>query len=258
MKNFIHETAKLGENCQVGFFSVIGENVVCGNHVTIGNNVTIHAGTRIGDHVRIDDNSVIGKQPYVAATSTLKKRGDISDEPLPPLVLGEHCFVGANAVLYAGARIGKHVLIADLASIREKCEISDYVIVGRGVTIENGTTIGEYTKLQAEVYITALSTIEDRVFIAPTVSTTNDNFMARTEERFKWRKGPHIKSRARIGGNAVLLPRVTIGVEAVVGAGSVVTKDVPDYKVVMGVPARVVKDTPVEQLLEPRPQGVKS
>lgn len=89
--------------------------------------------------------------------------------------------------------------------------------MGHNATVENDTTIGDRTKLQTNVYIIALSTIEVDVFIAPCVVTTNDNFMGRTEERFKYRKGPHVKKDARIGGNAVLLPRVTIGVQADIG-----------------------------------------
>ncbi len=256
MTNFIHETARMGKGCRVGHFSVIQENVVLGENVTVGNCVTIYPGTRIGSNVRIDDNSVVGKQPYVAPTSTLKKRGDLSGEALPPLEIGDNVFVGACVVLYAGLKIGEGCLVADLASIRENVKIGKFVIVGRGVTIENHVTIGDYTKLQAEVYITALSEIGENVFIAPTVSTTNDNYMARTEERFKHRKGATIHSRARIGGNAVLLPGVTVGTEGVVGAGSVVTRDVPPYKVAYGNPARVIRDVPEEQLVEPKPAKV--
>lgn len=235
---------------KVGYFSVINEDVKIGDNASIGNCVTVYPGTIIGDNVRIDDNSVIGKQPYIAPTSTLKKRGDLDEKPLPPLELGSDTFVGACAVLYAGSTIGDHSLVADLASIREHCKIGKYAIVGRGVTIENKCNIGDYTKIQAEAYITALSDIGEYVFIAPAVSTTNDNFMGRTEERFKHRKGAVIKSKARIGGNAVLLPGVTIGEEAVVGAGSVVTRDVEGYKVVVGVPAKVLRDTPHEQILK--------
>ena len=82
------------------------------------------------------------------------------------------------------------------------------------------------------------------------VTTTNDNFLGRTRERFKHRKGAHIHRGARIGGGAVLLPGIDVGEDAVVGAGSVVTKDIPARKVYYGVPASYVRDTPVPQLLE--------
>jgi acetyltransferase-like isoleucine patch superfamily enzyme len=92
--------------------------------------------------------------------------------------------------------------------------------------------------------------VEEDVFIAPCVVTTNDNFMGRTEKRKSLMKGPTIRRGARVGGGAILLPGVEIGEEAFVGAGAVVTKDVPPKTVVVGSPARVLRDVPDEELLE--------
>jgi len=105
------------------------------------------------------------------------------------------------------------------------------------------------TKIQADAYITAYSTLEDHVFIAPCVVTTNDNFMGRTERRHELIKGPTIRRGARIGGGAVLCPGIEIGEEAFVGAGAVVTTDVPAKAVVVGNPARRIRDVPDEELL---------
>ena len=102
-------------------------------------------------------------------------------------------------------------------------------------------------------YITAHSTIEDSVFIAPCVQTTNDNFMGRTERRHELRKGPTIRRGARIGGGAVLCPGIEVGEEAFVGAGAVVVKDVPPRMVVVGNPARVLREVPLEELLDAAP-----
>jgi acetyltransferase-like isoleucine patch superfamily enzyme len=88
------------------------------------------------------------------------------------------------------------------------------------------------------------------VFVAPCVVTTNDNFMGRTERRKELMRGPTIRRGARVGGGAVLCPGVEIGEEAFVGAGAVVTKDVPPRKVVVGSPARVLRDVAAEELLE--------
>ena len=98
--------------------------------------------------------------------------------------------------------------------------------------------------------MTAYSTVEEDVFIAPCVVTTNDNFMGRTERRKALTRGPTIRRAARVGGGAILLPGVEIGEEAFVGAGAVVTKDVPARKVVVGSPARVLRDVPADELLE--------
>jgi acetyltransferase-like isoleucine patch superfamily enzyme len=104
------------------------------------------------------------------------------------------------------------------------------------------------TKIQAEAYITAYSTLEEHVFIAPCVVTSNDNFMGRTERRHDLIAGPTIRRGARIGAGAVLCPAVEIGEEAFVGAGAVVTKDVPPRTLVVGNPARRLRDVPDEEL----------
>jgi acetyltransferase-like isoleucine patch superfamily enzyme len=130
--------------------------------------------------------------------------------------------------------------------------VGDDVVIGRGSLVENDTTIGALTKIQAHAYITAYSTLEDEVFIAPCVVTTNDNFMGRTEQRHSLMKGPTIRRGARVGGGAVLCPGIEIGEEAFVGAGAVVVRDVPPRVVVVGNPARELRAVPPEELLDPR------
>ena len=155
-----------------------------------------------------------------------------------------------GAIVYRGARLGAGCIIGDLASVRERCALGERVVVGRGTCVENDTRIGAFTKIQSNAYITAYMEIEDHVFIAPSVQTTNDNFMGRTEKRHALEKGATIRRGARVGGGALLLPAVEIGEEAFVAAGSIVTRDVPPHKLVMGSPARVVREVPAEELLE--------
>ena len=127
--------------------------------------------------------------------------------------------------------------------------IGEDVVIGRGSLVENDTVVGARTTIQAGAYVTAYSTVEEDVFIAPCVVTTNDNFMGRTERRHELVKGPTIRRGARVGGGAILCPGVEIGEESFVGAGAVVTKDVPPRTVVVGVPARVIRDVPEDELL---------
>jgi acetyltransferase-like isoleucine patch superfamily enzyme len=101
--------------------------------------------------------------------------------------------------------------------------------------------------------VTAYSTLEEDVFIAPCVVTTNDNFMGRTERRKELMKGPTIRRGARVGGGAILCPGIEVGEEAFVGAGAVVTKDVPPRMVVVGNPARVLRAVTGDELLENQP-----
>ena len=198
----------------------------------------------IGDGCRIGDNAVVGKQPSLSPRSTAKR------EDLPPLELGEGTIVSTGAVVFAGTRIGARSVIGDQSCVRERCELGEDVVVGRGSLVENDTTIGARTKIQADAYVTAYSTLEEDVFIAPCVVTTNDNFMGRTEKRHELRKGPTIRRGARVGGAAVLLPGIEVGEEAFVGAGAVVTKDVPPKAVVVGNPARQIREVPDDELLD--------
>jgi UDP-2-acetamido-3-amino-2,3-dideoxy-glucuronate N-acetyltransferase len=237
----------VGKGTTVGRYSVIEFGAVIGSNCSLGNHVIIHAESRIGDGVRIADNVVIGKQPARAKRSVFQDEGR---SELPPALIGRNCIIGAHAVIYAGCTISDDVFVADLATIRENVSIGENTIVGRNVTVENLTTIGKKCKLETNCYITAYSTIEDFCFIAPMVTTTNDNYLGRTEERLKHFKGVTVRRGGRIGAAAVVLPGVEIGTDAVVGAGAVVTKDVPPRTVVAGVPARYFGQTPREELLE--------
>ena len=152
--------------------------------------------------------------------------------------------MSAGAVVFAGTRIGANCIVGDQSCVRERCELGDDVVVGRGSLVENDTTIGSRTKIQANAYVTAYSTLEEDVFIAPCVVTTNDNFMGRTEKRHALRKGPTIRRGARVGGGAVLLPGIEVGEEAFVGAGAVVLRDVPPRALVVGNPARQIREVP--------------
>ena len=245
MTSVVHASARIGEGTTLGEFCVIGANVVIGAGCKLGHHVVIHEDTVVGNTVRIDDHASLGKRPMKAANSATTK-----DQELPPLTVGELSIVGTGVVLYRGAAVDAKVLMADLATIRENVTIGRGTIVGRGVTVENFCTVGRYCKLESECYITAYSTLEDRVFIAPGVVTSNDNFVGRTQERFKHFKGVTVKKGGRVGAGTVTLPGVTIGEDALVAAGSTVTKDVDPRMIGMGKPARPLRPVPVEQLLE--------
>ena len=209
----------------------------------VAESAVVYPGTVLGEDVVIGDNAVVGKHPSLGARSTTKV------EELPPLVVGDGARILACAVVFAGTRLGSGVIVGDQACVRERCELGDGVVVGRGSLVENDTTVGARTRIQANAYVTAYSTLEEDVFIAPGVVTTNDNFMGRTEERLTSMKGPTVRRGARVGGGAVLLPGIEIGEEAFVGAGAVVLADVPPRAVVVGNPARQIREVPAGELL---------
>jgi acetyltransferase-like isoleucine patch superfamily enzyme len=199
----------------------------------IADTAIVYPGTIVPDDCTILDYAVVGKQPTLSPRSTTKR------EELAPLELGSRTVVSTGAVVFAGSLIGAGTIVGDQACVRERCEIGSDVVIGRGSLLENDVTIGARVRIQAMAYITAYSVLEDDVFIAPCVQTSNDNFMGRTEKR----RG------ARVGVGAVLCPAVEIGEEAFVGAGAVVVKDVPPRVVVVGNPARVLRDVAPEELL---------
>jgi acetyltransferase-like isoleucine patch superfamily enzyme len=205
---------------------------------------TVYPGTVLGQGVKVLENAVVGKQPSLSPRSTTKR------EELPPAEIGDGTIVSTGAIVFAGSRIGARVILGDQSCVRERVTLADDVVLGRGSLIENDTTVGAMTRIQANAYITAYSTLEEHVFVAPGVVTTNDNFMGRTEHRHELMLGPTIRRAARVGGGAVLCPGVEIGEEAFVGAGAVVTKDVPPRALVVGNPARVLREVPSEELLD--------
>lgn len=157
---------------------------------------------------------------------------------------GQFCVVSETALIGEGTRLGNFVLIRDHTSIGQSCTIGSYV------DIEGEVAIGDRVSLQSACYITRGVVIEDDVFCGPRITTMNDKRMSyRRESLIFTRAAPRILRAARVGGGSVLLPGVVVGENALVGAGSVVTRDVPDFAIVAGNPARVVGRVPSEEIL---------
>jgi UDP-2-acetamido-3-amino-2,3-dideoxy-glucuronate N-acetyltransferase len=222
---------------------VLSPTASVGARVTFGANVVVHDGVVIGDDCAIGDGAVLGKTPKLGARSTAA-RGE-----LDALVLETGVVIGTQAVVFAGTQIGAGAIVGDQAFVRERTTIGPGTVVGRATGVDNDVVIGARVRIQSQGYITAFSVIEDDVFFGPCAMTTNDDHMGRHPKGMPLR-GATLRRACRVGGGAVLLPDVEIGEEAFVAAGAVVTTDVPPRKVVMGVPARMVRDVPDEDLLE--------
>jgi len=159
-------------------------------------------------------------------------------------LLGQFTAIFPDVTIGEGTRIGNFVMIRSQTSIGEGCTIGSYV------DIEGDVTIGHHVSLQSGCYITRGVVIEDEVFCGPRVITMNDKRIVHRRPGLTFvREGPRIERAARVGGGSVLLPGVTIGSNALVGAGSVVTKNVPPGAIVVGNPARVVGTVRPEDML---------
>lgn len=221
---------------------VLGEHVRVGEGVTFGAHVVVHDGTVIGDGCVIEDHVVLGKRPRLARGSSA--RGDVG-----ALELGERVTVCAGAVVFAGATVAAEAILGDQSYVRERSTIGARSVIGRGSVVDNDVSVGARVKVQTNVYLTAFTTIEDDVFVGPGATTTNDDTMARHGSDTPLR-GATLRRACRVGGAAVLTPGVEVGEEAFVAAGAVVTRDVPARAVVIGVPARVVREVGEQDLLE--------
>jgi UDP-2-acetamido-3-amino-2,3-dideoxy-glucuronate N-acetyltransferase len=221
---------------------LLGENVSIGDGVVFGAHVVVHGGTVLGDGCVIEDHAVLGKRPRLARSSAT--RGTVGVLELAPRVT-----VCSGAVVFAGASVGADAILGDQSFVRERSSIGASTVIGRGSVVDNDVIVGARAKVQTGVYLTAFTLVEDDVFVGPGAVTTNDDTMSRHGADTPLR-GATLRRACRIGGGAVLTPGVEIGEEAYVAAGAVVTRDVPPRTVVMGVPARVVREVGEQDLLE--------
>jgi acetyltransferase-like isoleucine patch superfamily enzyme len=222
---------------------LLGEGVRIGVDVRFGAYVVVHAGTMIGDGCEIQDGAILGKPPKLARHSAAAGRG------VDPLELGPGAVVCARAIVFAGARIGAGAILGDQSYVRERAVVGAGSVVGRGTAVDNDVVIGARVRIQTDVYMTAFSVVEDDVFVGPGACTTNDDTMSRHGPEYALR-GATLRRACRVGGGTVLCPGVEIGEEAFVAAGAVVTRDVAPRAVVMGVPARVVREVGEADLVE--------
>lgn len=184
--------------------------------------------------VKIFRGAVISLVPIPSGATKRKIAKEYVDTEI-----GENTVVYPGAVIYASVKIGKNCLICSNTVIREGCTIGDNCIIANGVTLNYGVTMGNNVKVMDNSHITGEMIIEDNVFISTLVATTNDNTMGKAKGHTC--NPPTIRQGAVIGAGASILPGITIGKNAIVASGSVVTHNVLPNTRVIGIPARIDK-----------------
>lgn len=182
---------------------------------------------KLGQNCIIDENAIVGYMPS-------RNIRDLT------LIIFDKAIIRSGTIIYLGSKIGHGLETGHNVVIREENEIGNNVKIWSNTIIDYRCKIGNNVKIHSGCYVAQLTTIEDDVFLAPEVVIANEKYPTGifSEEHIK---GPIIKRGAKIGINSTILPGITIGEGAIIGAGSVVTRDVPSHMVAYGVPARIYK-----------------
>ena len=181
---------------------------------------------RLGKNVIVEDFCVIGA----------RFRGFRGEA----LTIGDNAIIRSHTVIYAGNVIGDNFQTGNRASIRELNKIGDNVSIGTMTVIEHHVQIHDGVRIHSQAFVPEFTTLEKGCWIGPNVVMTNAKYPTHPNAKNDL-KGPIVRECARIGANATILPGLTIGVGALVGAGSVVVKDVESGSVVAGNPAKFLK-----------------
>jgi UDP-3-O-[3-hydroxymyristoyl] glucosamine N-acyltransferase len=240
---YIDPGAVLGQGVSVAPGAVIYAGAVLADNAVVGAGSVVHAGVQVGEGCVIEDLVVLGKRPR------LRPGSSAAGVALPDLVLAAGVTVCCGAVVYAGASVGAGAIIGDQAQVREGSVVGERSVVGRASCVDFSARVGDRVSIQTGVYVTSYAVVEDDVFLGPGALMTNDDTMGR-HPKGALLHAPIVRRAARVGGAVVMVPGVEIGEEAFIGAGAVVTRNVPPRDVVLGVPARVVRRVADGELLE--------
>lgn len=207
----------------------------------------IHASASLGANVIIGENVIVREGAVIGPNVILGYFE--GDGPLAPTVIGENAIVRSGTVVYSDTTIGVNSTVGHNSVLREGTVIGHDTYVGTLVSIEGETVIGDHVGIQSMCYITRHCNIGDYTFIGPRFAGANDAAMSHRRSGHGQNLAGFITGKyVRIAIGVVALPGIYFGEGCIVAAGSVVTRDVPPYTLVMGVPARVVREVTHEEI----------
>lgn len=211
-------------NVQVSPLAKIGKNV------RIGDNTVIYDNVEIGDNTVICNDCVIGEplNAYYGNPDTYQN---------PVTVIGAHSLIRSHTIIYAGNVMGDCFQTGHRVTIRENTHFGSHCSIGTLSDIQGYSQFGDYCRLHSNVHIGQHSCLGNFVFVYPYVVFTND-----PTPPSNVCVGPVVGDYAQIATGSVLLPGVKVGKHCLVGAGSLVAKDIKDYQLAVGQPAHAVKD----------------
>jgi len=190
-------------------------------------NYKVHPNVTIGRNAVIEDYVILGVPPRG------KKPGEL------PTTIGNNAVIRSHTVIYAGNTIGDNFQTGHHVMVREDNRIGDNVSIGTSSVVEHHVTIGSNVRIHTGAFVPETSILEEGCWLGPHVVITNALYPLSPNVKSEL-KGAIVKRNAKVGANATILPGVTIGENSLVGAGAVITKDVPPNTVVAGNPARTI------------------
>jgi acetyltransferase-like isoleucine patch superfamily enzyme len=236
----VSESAKVGLGCCIEAGVEIMGDAKLEDSVWLDSNVTIYGDVTIKESSYIGKGCIVGHPKRKDLMKMIKSR--VKEAAFSGRsILGSRSTMRSGSIVYSDVAIGDNVELGHNVIIREQSSIGDNSLIGTNVVIDGETTVGKGVSIQTGVYICRRSTIEDFVFLGPYCLFTNDKYAM---QRMTDLQGPIVKKGASIGANSTLMPGVTVGEGAVVGAHAVVTRNVPAGTMFLGVPARQVKRVP--------------
>jgi len=192
-------------------------------------NYKIYTNVKLGKNVEIGDFCIIGLPPKG------KRDGELET------TIGDNAIIRSNSIIYAGNIIGNDFQTGHHSMLRENNRIGDNVSIGTHSCVEHHVDIQDKVRIHSGVFVPEYSVLEEGCWLGPQVVLTNAKYPLSKNVKQNLR-GPRIGKKAKIGANVTVLPGIEICENCLIGAGSVVVKNAPANKILVGNPAKVIGD----------------